>query len=212
MKAREVKRDSPRGEYPSGSGRQSDSAGEDEEAELAGEDVEGEAEQLPEEARETAAAALQLLGTGFSPVVPRPLSVAPLYHDTPKSLLPIPPSLRASEEPEEQQRRQRGQAVQQPKGGRQAQQKRRHQHQQQQTAAPDYSGWRCCGVCGMRLDSRPPWGVWHPAHQHLRQHPADPRRDHLIQLACALAGLWHAWAACGSLHWKNPTLQGMQCS
>lgn len=50
-----------------------------------------------DEMREGAVAALQLLGTGFSPDVP---PLGPVPQDTPGSLLPIPPSLRASVEPE----------------------------------------------------------------------------------------------------------------
>lgn len=66
---------------------------------------EGNAEQLGDEEPEGAAAALQLLGTGFSPAVPRQL--AGPYADTPSSLLPIPPSLRAaSAEPEDPRQQQ----------------------------------------------------------------------------------------------------------
>lgn len=48
--------------------------------------------------REGAVAALQLLGTGFSPDVP---TLGPSMHDTPGNLLPLPATLRPSAEPSE---------------------------------------------------------------------------------------------------------------
>ena len=177
----------------------------------------GNAEQLGDEEPEGAAAALQLLGTGFSPAVPRQL--AGPYSDPSSSLLPIPPSLRAgSAEPEDprqqqllhqqlqqflqQQRRLREQGQAEPGQRRDGPSQQRGQKEQgRQTVAhrggdeaSHDTGWCCCGVCGIRLDLRPPWPNCFNHYNH--QHPTkpSPRRTGLHRLARALvAGLCTNW-------------------
>lgn len=205
MRAREIERDSPRGyaaaQYANGRQHLGAAEGEGEEAAAEGEDTEREG-QAPELARETAAEALQLLGTGYSPVV-RPLSapVAPYQQETPKSLMPIPASLRAgSAEPKQLGERARGGGAAQ---GRRGQPKQRRR--QQQAGTSEDSGWRCCGICGLRLDARPPWAARH-GHQHLQRTAVDIHSGKLYHLACATAGL-SRWACC-RCHAKNPKLAG----
>lgn len=110
---------------------------------------------LPEETNnESAAAALQLLGTGFSPAVQGPLTAHAHYQDTPSSFLPIPASLRnGSIEPEDYQERNANsnyQAVRQP--SQHVVINRRKQPYQRSlitVAKSDNSGWRFCSVCGL---------------------------------------------------------------
>lgn len=112
----------------------------------------------------------------YSPVVPGMLGSA--QQDTPTTLLPIPASLRASLEPEDPQTN--GWAVphrlhRSSSGGRGA------------AAAEDrdeseLSGWRCCAVCGIRLDISLPLAAWH-MQQHLQaQRAADALNGHMQHL------------------------------
>lgn len=128
---------------------------------------EGEAAEGDEMQQEDAVAALATMK--YSPVVPGMLGAAP--HDTPASLLPIPASLRASEDPEDPAAN--GWAVQPASAA---------LHRLQRSSGPgaagaggssgagddsDLSGWRFCGVCGMRLDASWPLATWH-MQQHLQ--------------------------------------------
>lgn len=127
----------------------------------------GEGGEGDEMQQEDAVAALATMK--YSPVVPAMLGAAP--QDTPASLLPIPASLRASEDPEDPAAN--GWAVQAAAGA---------AHRLQRSSGPpvggvggsggagddsDLSGWRFCGVCGMRLDASWPLATWH-MQQHLQ--------------------------------------------
>lgn len=125
--------------------------------------------------QEDAVAALAAMK--YSPVVNGMLGSA--AQDTPASLLPIPASLRASSEPEDPQAN--GWAVPH----------RLHRSSSAAAAAAragaaeqedsELSGWRCCGVCGIRLQSSWPLAAWH-MQQHLQaQRSADALNAHMLR-------------------------------
>lgn len=143
--------------------------GEEAEQQAAEEDggEEGEGAEGDELQQEDAVAALATMK--YSPVVPGLLGASP--HDTPATLLPIPASLRTSEDPEDPAAN--GWAVQAAAAA---------PHRLQRSSGPpaagaggssgaaedtDLSGWRFCGVCGMRLDASWPLATWH-MQQHLQ--------------------------------------------
>lgn len=129
--------------------------------------------------QEDAVAALTAMK--YSPVVPGMLGSAP--HDTPTTLLPIPASLRASLEPEDPQTN--GWAVphrlhRSSSGGRGA-------AAAEERDDSELSGWRCCAVCGIRLDGSLPLAVWH-MKQHLQaQRAADALNAHVHRMSLRAA-------------------------
>lgn len=120
-----------------------------------------------------AAEALQLIKTGFSPEVA--LMGPPVPHDTPTALLPIPASLRASAEPEGLPK-----ATEVLRNGVNG-----ASGLLSGADGSDLSGWRCCAVCGIKLDASLPLAAWH--YQQQMQQPLQNG-----QLGVAAEGHAHA--------------------
>jgi hypothetical protein len=156
--------------------------------------------------QEDAVAALAAMK--YSPVVPGMLGAAP--HETPTTLLPIPASLRASSEPEDPQAN--GWAV---------------LHRLQRSSGPppyatasvrpaaavddgdsELSGWSCCSVCGIRLDSSLSVSAWH-VQQHLQTQPAIDALNAHMQRSSNLARrspeLYGLFYACSEANGPNRT-------
>lgn len=124
--------------------------------------------------QEDAVAALTAMK--YSPVVPGMLGAAP--HDTPTTLLPIPASLRASLEPEDPHTN--GWAV--PHRLHRSSSSGRGGGAADERDDSELSGWRCCAVCGVRLDGSLPLAAWH-LKQHLKaQRAADALNAHVQRM------------------------------
>ena len=132
----------------------------------------------PDVQQEDAVAALAAMK--YSPVLPGIGMLGAAPQDTPTSLLPIPASLRASSEPEDPAAN--GWALPPHRLHRSSGGAERAGVERDDS---ELSGWRCCGVCGLRLDSSLPLAAWHMQQHQQAQRSAAAVSAHVQRVTAA---------------------------